>query len=117
MLEIGHILGLRLLNSKCKKPVKVTLVVANTDLVSYYKNLFSEKQALADPLISFEWLNIAVFKQLLADDSAKNSVADAIIVDEGDLLLEREVNLRLNLSCPKHLILLSAVPKEGWSGS
>jgi len=89
MLEIGHILGLRLLNSKSKKLVRVALVVANSDLVSYYKNLFSEKQALADSKISIEWLSMTAFKQNLADDPAKNGVADAIIVDEGDLLLER----------------------------
>jgi len=40
-----------------------------------------------------------------------------LIIDEGDTVLNREVNQKLSQANPKHILMLSAVPKEAWSGS
>ena len=59
---------------------------------------------------------MATFSEKLLDSPAQFA-KDIIIADEGDTLLVREVNQQLGLSYPKHLILLSAVPREAWTGA
>lgn len=117
MLELGNMLAHKLMPSRrAKKPVYVKLVVANTDLVSYYQNLFTEKQSLADPKINFEWQSVATFKQRFIEDPGKE-VTECLVIDEGDLVLDREMNRSWNVACHKHILLLSAVPKESWNGT
>ena len=94
----------------------VRLVLQNADLVQYYKQLFSKKQALSDPRVSFDWISTATFQQNLLSAPEQYS-KDCVIVDEGDTILVREVNQQLNLVAPKHLLLLSAVPRDSWSGT
>ena len=43
MLELGNMLAEKVLAQRTKKGTRVKLVVANTDLVGYYQNEFSEK--------------------------------------------------------------------------
>ena len=116
MLQLGHILGLNELTQKSKKTIKVNLVVANKDLVKYYQEHFDKKQKQADPRILFEWFSMDAFqKQLLECPSL--FVKDILIVDEGDTMLIRRINQQLSLSYPRHLILLSAVPRDAWTGT
>jgi len=42
---------------------------------------------------------------------------DCVVIDEGDTALVRELNQQLNISAPKHLLLLSAVPKDAFTGT
>jgi len=67
MLELGHIIGLRLLGQKVKS-AKVKLLVANADLVAFHMQLFAAKQFLKDPRLTFEWESIDAFKMKLNDD-------------------------------------------------
>jgi len=71
---------------------------------------------LADPRVSFEWISTASFQQNLLSAPEQYS-KDCVIVDEGDTVLVREVNQQLNIASPKHLMLLSAVPRDSWSGT
>ena len=57
LLQWGSMLGLNCLPKRSNKTVAVCLVLAN-DLVTHYKQAFTEKQALADPRIIFEWLSM-----------------------------------------------------------
>jgi len=61
MLELAHLIGLNSLTQKSKKQVNVKLILSNADLLSYYKELYTEKQALADQRIVFEWQSLATF--------------------------------------------------------
>jgi len=38
-----------------------------------------------------------------------------VLVDEGDLMLRRDLLHRLNVQWPKKLVLLSAIPRSTWS--
>ena len=57
---------------------------------------------------------MAAFKKQLME-SPSNFTKSILVVDEGDTILERVVNQAL--SNPKHLVLLSAVPREAWNGT
>ena len=115
MMQLGHILGLATL-AKGKRPITVDLVLANGDLVEHYRQLFKEKQEHADPRVRFEWMSIDTFKKQLVECPAFFA-KDILIVDEGDTMLVRDVNTQFSLSYPRHLILLSAVPKDAWTGT
>ena len=94
----------------------VNLVVSNENLVSHYQQLFAEKQKLADKRVLFEWLSMDTFKkQMLQCPSA--FCKDILVVDEGDTMLVHDINIQLSLSYPRHLVLLSAVPREAWTGT
>ena len=110
MLEMGHIVGLQMLGKSRRASATVKLVVANADLVDFNERLFTIKQRLGDPRIAFEWMSFDAFKQHLLVQPAKNIAAEAAIIDEGDLLLDIDINQQLNIACPKHMVLLSAVP-------
>ena len=116
MMELGHMLAKISMPAKGKKPINVKLLVANEDLVGHYEQLLKEKERLADERIKFEWLSLATFTKKLEESPAQYA-KDIIIADEGDTLLVREVNQQLGLSYPKHLLLLSAVPREAWTGT
>ena len=117
MLEMGHIIGLQMLGQARMATAKVHLVVANADLVAFNERLFTIKQRLADYRIVFEWQSLEAFKQHLRDQPARNLAAEVAIIDEGDLLLDIETNQQLNAACPRHLVLLSAVPQDAWNGT
>ena len=40
---------------------------------------------------------------------------DILVVDEGDILLDKEIKKQLVKAQPRHVVLLSAVPKEAWT--
>jgi hypothetical protein len=115
LLQWGSMLGLNCLPKRGNKTVAVCLVVAN-DLVTHYKQAFTEKQALADPRIIFEWLSMDDLKKKLKECPSAHS-RGVLLVDEGDTMLVREIHQQLALSYPRHLVLISAVPREAWSGT
>ena len=104
------------LQRKGKKTMTVRLVLANGDLIPHYQQLFADKQARCDPRISIDWLSIATFKQQLQDSPAVYA-KDCLVIDEGDTVLTEVVIQQLGLAYPKHLVLLSAVPRNAWTGT
>ena len=115
MFELGHRIAQALL-PQGKKTITVRLVLPNADLLANYKQLFEQKQAQINPRISIEWLSISAMKKQLLD-SPSFFAKDVLVVDEGDTILEQEVNHQLSLCSPKQLVLLSAVPREAWNGA
>ena len=61
-------------------------------------------------------MSVATFKQQFTADPGKE-VSECLVIDEGDLVLDREMNQSWNVACPRHILLLSAVPKESWNGT
>ena len=86
------------------------------ELVGLYRKIFMKKQAEADSRVEFIWTDLADFK----DDWKKKSQSlgqEIVIVDEGDLILEREI-FHLPLAVwPRRLVLLSALPREAWTAT
>ena len=75
-----------------------------------------EKQAQADEKITFEWLSMDTLRKQLKE-CPSFFCKDILVVDEGDTMLVRDVNTQLSLSYPRHLVLLSAVPRAAWTGT
>ena len=42
---------------------------------------------------------------------------DILLVDEGDTMLVKEIKQQLGMAYPRHLVLLSAVPRSAWTGA
>ena len=116
MLELGHLVAQALLPSKGKQTIIVRIVLANPNLLDNYEQLFEEKMSQADSRITFTFLSTAAMKKQLLE-SPSFFAKDVLVVDEGDTILERQVNQQLSLCYPKQLVLLSAVPKDAWNGA
>ena len=116
MLELGHTLALNSLPQAANRgSATVILVIANADLVEHYAQLFERKQAEADPRVIINWISMATFKEKLKKDPELYAKA-ILVVDEGDIMLEKEIRKQLSVSYPKTLVMLSAVEREQWSG-
>ena len=115
MIDLGHVLALLSMKPNGRTPITVRLVLANEDLVKHYAQLFAEKQKEADTRVKFEWLSMTTFKEKL-EENPMFYAKDVLVADEGDCLITREVKEQLVLCQPRHLVLLSAVPKEAWTG-
>ena len=63
MLELAHLIAQNSLTPKSKKEINVKLILSNADLLAYYQEFFTEKLALADKRIVFEWQAMATFKK------------------------------------------------------
>ena len=50
----------------------------------------------------------------LSEDPTKFQ-RDCIVLDEGDTYLVQEVNQHLGAANPRHVVLLSAVPRATWT--
>ena len=59
---------------------------------------------------------MATLKQQLRDTPTVFAKS-CLVVDEGDMMLVKEVNQQLGLAYSSHLVLLSAVPREEWTGT
>ena len=84
------------------------LIIANTDLVEHYTQLFERKQAEADPRVIISWISMATFKEELKQNPELYAKA-ILVVDEADIMLEKEIRKQLSVSYPKTLVMLSAV--------
>ena len=91
------------------------LVIANTDLVEHYAQVFERKQAEKDPRVAINWISMTTFKEQLKQNPELYA-KDILIVDEGDILLKKEIRNQLSLSYTRTLVMLSAVEREQWSG-
>ena len=63
MLEVGYLAALDLLSKKGSSKVTLRLVVMTEGLAVYYKNLFADKQAAADPRVEIIWQDLKSFKE------------------------------------------------------
>ena len=91
------------------------LVIANTDLVEHYAELFKKKQAEKDPRVTINWISMTAFKEQLKQNPALYAKA-ILVVDEGDIMLEKEIRNQLSVCYPRILVMLSAVEREQWNG-
>ena len=116
MLELGHTLALNSLPKAANRgSATVNLVIANADLVKHYEELFKRKQAEADPRVTINWISMTAFREQLKQNPALYAKA-ILVVDEGDIMLEKKIRVQLSVSYPKTLVMLSAVEREQWSG-
>ena len=116
MADLAHILALRALPRAGRKTIKVHLVLANEDLLKHYEQKFADKLKVADPRVKFEFLSIATFEKELKEDP-KQYAKSVLVIDEGDTVLLKDVSEQLAIAQPRHVVLLSAVPKESWTGT
>ena len=74
-----------------------------------------KKAHQADKRVKFIWQDLASFKTKWRNEPVEYS-KDIIIVDEGDLLLEKGISKIKAALWPRHIFLLSALPKASWTG-
>lgn len=116
MVEIGYLAALEHLSSNGKAQIKVHFVVPSTELANLHEHNFAKKQAEADKRVKFFWEDHSHFRQQWKTNPSSFS-KDIVIIDEGDLMLTREVSERSVTHWPRSWILLSALPKTSWTGA
>ena len=116
MVELGYHVALEHLTPTGKAQIKVHLIVPSTELANLHELNFAKKQAEADQRVKFFWEDHAQFKQLWkANPSA--FIKDVVLIDEGDMMLTRDISDRSIPHWPRSWILLSALPKSSWTGT
>ena len=90
MLEIGYLLGLELLTGN-KSEINVHLVVPSIEQADLYKQRFLKKQREGNERVKIIWTDLTTFLNQWRQSPAHFS-KDAVVVDEGDRLLIRDVS-------------------------